>query len=185
MFGRADDDRGAGWGNRGRDSPSSPRRTCPAPRIARCATNFCAEPASRLNVSTPTPQMSRSLTRKRAACSLNPGACIVPFRVPIEESIGVADTGIPAGVHRHERTGRDAAVALLPLKESSDRDERVGILGRAIGNRDDHERRNEPIDRKAIGRDSPRRQNATARRRACPCARRTSLRWPRIHPARS
>ena len=30
-------------------------------------------------MSTPAPTMSRSLTRKRAASSLNPGACIVPF----------------------------------------------------------------------------------------------------------
>ena len=138
-----------------RDSPSSPRRTSRRREIATCATNFCAEAASRLNVSTPTAQMSRSLTRKRADCFAETGRVHRPFRIPVEEPIDVADTGVPTGMHRHERTGRDAPVAFLPLEDVICRHERIGILGGAIANADDDERRNEPIDRKPSGWDSP------------------------------
>jgi hypothetical protein len=57
-------------------------------------------------------------------------------------------------VHRDHRPARQPPVLFLPREQIVDRDKRVGILRRARGDRDDSERRNETIDRKAVGRQS-------------------------------
>ncbi len=108
--------------------------------------------ASRLNVSTPTPQISRSSTRKRAACSLNPGACIVPFASRFRNrSVVVARASQPECI----ATSAPAGMRPCCFSHSSeivDRDERVGIFRGTVGDVDDHQRRDQAIDGKAIAR---------------------------------
>src|SRR5262245_1223285 len=74
------------------------------------------------------------------------------LRVLIEEPVGIANSRIPTGVHRDERSARQAAMTPLPRHNVVYRDDRIRILGSSSFNRHDRKRRKESIRRQSIRR---------------------------------
>src|SRR5204863_8810640 len=83
------------------------------------------------------------------ACGLlaEAGSMHRPLCIAVQEPIGVANTRVPARMHRHKRAAWETTVTFLPREHVVYCDHRVGILRSAGLDRDHREWRKESVHR--------------------------------------